>query len=522
LALALAFPKFDFNLMAWVAFVPLLYAVHDQPPLRIFGYAVLQGLTCYLATVYWVVITLHNFADVPAPIAVLPLILLAAILALYTGASFVVADYVSRRLLIPIFVTLPVAFTAFEWLRSFFPIGFPWNLLGYTAYRNLDLIQFASITGVYGVSFLIVFFNAVVYGAISANRAERRVQIWGLSALTGCMVAALVFGSITIKQINHQPRRGSLKIALVQGNIPQSIKWDPQFLPTSFKIYVDQSELAAREHVDLIVWPEAAAAFVFQPDDRYPPSLAVHADYRQQLLQLARRTGKPILFGAPALQLEDGNVTSYNRAYLVTSNGAVANYYDKIQLVPFGEYIPLKWLFGYFVDKLVVGFGDLAPGHQQTLFDLNGAKLGVLICYESVFPDLSRREVARGADVLVNITNDAWYGESSAPYQLLTMAAMRAVETHTPMVRVANTGISAVIGPTGEITARTDLFTRNTEVETVSWLSQPTFYARFGDVFAELCFALAALALIWAWRYPRKRKPLAAFTAGLLSGNGHR
>jgi apolipoprotein N-acyltransferase len=193
-----------------------------------------------------------------------------------------------------------------------------------------------------------------------------------------------------------------------------------------------------------------------------------------------------------------------------------------MQLVPFGEYVPMRAVLGYFVNRIVVGMGQFVAGQEHTLFDVKGAKLGVLICYESVFPNLTRGAVAAGADILVNMTNDAWYGDSSAPYQLLAMASMRAVETHTPMIRVANTGISAVITPTGAITARTDLFTRDTEIETVSWSNGRTLYSMAGDLFAEVCCALSVIGVLWAWLRPRKQKPLEVFTAGLTTINGHR
>ena len=252
LALALAFPKVDLNLMAWVAFIPLLYAVNDLPLKSVFGYAWLQGLVFHLASLYWVVITLHNFADASLAVAVGPLFLLAAILALDVAASFLVGEYVARRLRIPLFVTMPIAWTAFEWVRTYFPIGFPWNLLGYAAYRNLTLIQFSEFTGVYGVSALIMFFNTVVFGVFFAVR-PRRKEIWGLSALTAMMIAAVAFGTVRVGEIDDRPAAGSLKVAMVQANIPQSIKWNPAALPKSFRIYSEQSELAARKRVDLIV-----------------------------------------------------------------------------------------------------------------------------------------------------------------------------------------------------------------------------------------------------------------------------
>jgi len=519
LALAAAFPKLDLNLLAWVAFVPMLYAVEGEPAARVFLYAWLQGFACYVASLYWIAFTLHNFAGMRTALAIAPMLLLAAIIALYTGAAIWVAQYGATRLRLPIIVTLPIAWTALEWIRTYFPIGFPWNLLGYAAYRNLELIQFAEFTGVYGVSALIMFFNAVTY-IVLFRLYSRRVQTLGLGALTAIMAGALIFGSFRANQLAAAPARGSIKVAMVQGDIPQSIKWDPQFLDSSFNVYYEQTRTAARRGADLVVWPEAAAAFFFQPDDRYPANFAGDAAYRRRLLQLAVDIRAPILFGAPALGVEDQRLGFYNRAYMVSSRGAVTAWYDKIQLVPFGEYVPARKLFGRFVNRVVAGFGDMFPGRVQTLFEVKGAKLGVLICYESVFPDLSRRAVKRGADILVNITNDAWYGDSSAPYQLLAMAALRSVETRVPMVRVANTGISAIIEPSGRITARTPLFKRGTEIEHVSWRPERTIYTQAGDVFAELCLILTIAGLLAALFRPRPLSPLEQAVSQLMSSNG--
>src|SRR5260370_22754020 len=163
---------------------------------------------------------------------------------------------------------------------------------------------------------------------------------------------------------------------------------------------------------------------------------------------------------------------------------------------------PARLIQGFFVHRVVQGFGVMVTGERQTLFSVKGAKLGVLICYESIFPDFTRREVNLGANILVNMTNDGWYGESSAPFQVLAMAAMRSVETKVPTVRVANTGISAIIEPSGRITNRTPLFKRGTEIETVSWRTVRTMYTTVGDLFAELCFVLAMLGMLIAWRWP--------------------
>jgi apolipoprotein N-acyltransferase len=502
LAMGLAFPKFDQGLLAWVALVPLFYVIEGESMRRVFWWAYLQGFASYVVQLYWIPIPLHDFADVRMEFAIFPMLLLAGIVAIDTAVAIWAGEFVARRTRIPAVITMPVAWTAIEWIRTYFPIGFPWNLLGYTAYRNLELIQFAEFTGVYGVSALIVFFNAVVY-VVMFRRGGNRLQAVSLSTLTALMIVLVAFGAWRIRNLKNAPSTGSFKVAMVQGNIPQSLKWDPKFLPQSYGVYQDETADAAKRGADLIVWPEAAAAFLFQPDDQYPAELAGDAAYRTALLTLAKNMGKPILFGAPALARDDGRLGFHNRAYLVSDHGEVLAHYDKIELVPFGEYVPARALLGFFVNRVVEGFGDMIPGKDQTMFEFKGAKLGILICYESIFPDFTRREVNLGADVLVNITNDAWYGESSAPYQVLAMAALRSIETKVPMVRAANTGFSALIEPSGRITERTPLFKRGTTIVDVSWRPVRTLYTMVGDLFAEICVVLTMIGLIVAWRWPR-------------------
>lgn len=521
LALALAYPKFDVSLLAWVAFVPFFYAVEGEPLKSVFRWGWLQGFACYVGTHYWVEVTLHEFAHVHFILALIPMFLLAGVAAIHTAIALWAGEFTARGLRLPIVVTMPIVWTGVELFRTYLPLPFPWDLLGETQYRNLELIQFAEFTGPYGISALVMFFNAVIF-TVLLRRGSQRLQTWSLSTLTAMMIVALIFGNWRMHELHSTKSEGKLRVAMVQGDIPQSIKWDPKFLGKNFATYLEETRNATREHVDLAIWPEAADPFFFQPEDRYPADFADDASYRQQILQLAQRTHTAILLGAPALGVEDNRVGFYNRADLVSSDGKVVGWYDKIRLVPFGEYVPWRFILGFVVNRVVPGMGDMFPGKRQTIFELKGSKLSVLICYESIFPDLARRSVKEGANLMVNITNDAWYGTSSAPYQLLAMAAMRSVETKVPMIRVANTGISAVITSDGTITAPTPLFKRGTEIEDVAWHSARTLYTVIGDVFAEICLLLTIVALIWAWRWPRKLKPLEAHVEEILSRNGKR
>ncbi|HYA33993.1 MAG TPA: apolipoprotein N-acyltransferase, partial [Candidatus Binataceae bacterium] len=312
-ALALAFPKFDLSPLAWVGFVPLFYAFEGESLKRVLGWSYLAGVACYSASLYWVVITLTTFTEVRFVLAVLPMLALAAVVAIYFAIAVWAGEFIARRLRIPIVVTMPIAWAAVEWVRSFFPLGFPWNLLGESAWQNLDLIQFAEFTGTYGVSALIVLFNATVF-VVLFRRDNRRVQIASLSAVTLLMVAALVFGSYRVRQVESIRPAGKFRAAMVQGNIPQTLKWNPDYLNQSFKVYVDETIDASRHGVDVVIWPESAAEFLFQPDDHYPPQFADEAAYREATLKLARATGDALLFGAPALGSEDGRRGFFNRA----------------------------------------------------------------------------------------------------------------------------------------------------------------------------------------------------------------
>ena len=209
-----------------------------------------------------------------------------------------------------------------------------------------------------------------------------------------------------------------------------------------------------------------------------------------------------IVVGSPAFSYDGDLLRLHNRVYLVTPDGGAEQWYDKMELVPFGEYVPLKSLF-FFVDKVVEGVGDFRPGSAPVVFHTPRGNFGPLICYEGIFPGLARRFVADGADFLVNVTNDAWFGRTSAPYQHLAMATVRAIENRVPLVRVANTGFSAMVDVDGTIRWRTGLFEADWRVDTVSWVGISTFYTRFGDCFVYGCLALLVLLAVLGMAGPR-------------------
>lgn len=491
LILALAFPKIDFGFLAWVAFVPLLWITQKATPRQAFVYGWLSGMGFYLGTVYWVVETIGLYSNIPTLVAVGPLLMMCAILASYTGA-FAAGLRFSQQCGGYFLLLGPPLWVGLEWLRSFFFIGFPWVDLGYSQHGFLNLIQFTEVTGVYGLSALVVFVNLILF---------RLWQDTGLGRGRLLLAAVLLVGALTSwgawrrAQLLALPPTHHLRVGLIQGNIAQDKKWEKEFQEETLSRYERLSRAAAAQGAELIVWPETAVPFFFQSDTHY----------QQRLLDLTRELHVPFLFGSVGWKPKNmTDVTLFNRAYLVSATGDVVGSYDKIKLAPFGEYIPFHDNFLFFLDKLVEGIGDFAAGADATVLSLPSEKFGVLICFEGIFPDLARRFVANGAHLLVNITNDAWFGRSSAPYQHLVMEAMRAVENRVPLVRAANTGFSAVITPDGQIRAHSALYETTFLLEDLAWPDVASFYTQYGDVFAYAC-ALAASAMVGYAYYHSRR-----------------
>lgn len=482
LMLSASLPSLDLTPLAWIGLVPLLWAARSRSPRRAFGLGWLAGFAFYLATCWWIVYTIDHYTALPLPIAVGLLALMAAVLALYHGAFVAVVRWLELRRLPAVWLA-PAVWVTLEWLRGWFFIGFPWAALGYSQHRFHDLVQMAEVTGVYGVSAVVVLFNVVVAKALRAQGAGARRLLPAMLVLTLVVAVLPALGRARAAQLAARPPAGTLVVGIAQGNVEQERKWDPAFQDETMNRYRLLTLEAAQARPAMIVWPETATPFFFQnPGPR-----------RESVLEIAREAGVPLFFGAPAYrQRDDGRIEQLNRAYLVLPDGREAGSYDKMQLVPFGEYVPFARLL-FFVEQVVDAVGQLGAGLVPTVFTLpDGTRFGALICYEGIFPALSREFVRRGAEVLVNVTNDAWYGRSSAPAQHLVQASFRAIENRVPMVRAANTGISAIVDPDGRIRWEGPLFEMAWHVEPVSWPGVRTFYTRFGDVFACGC-ALATL-----------------------------
>lgn len=484
--LVLAFPSAGLHWLAWGGLVPLLWATRHSVPWQAFCLGSVAGTVFHLGLIYWVTVSMTAYGGLHPIPALGVLLLLSLLLSIFVSVPLALSRFVERKSGWQGFVTLPLLWTAAEHVKSWFLTGFPWGNLGYTQYDLLPVIQISDTTGVYGISFLLVLANTAGFSLLQAAAQRQRPPLGpALSALV-LLAATLLYGHYRLSAPLH-PSGPARQVAVIQPNIPQNLKWDPGFLEPTLAIYRRLTLEACAENPELIVWPESATPFFF----------SAQPEYRQAVEEIVGQTDAYLLLGSPALEQTPGGEQYFNSAYLIAPDGTVRGRYDKLHLVPWGEYVPLQQLFP-FVSRMVAGIGDFSPGAQVRLLDLPDCPIGAVICYEIIFPDLVRRVARSGARVLVNITNDAWFGLTSAPHQHLAMAVLRAVENRRCLVRSANTGISAFISPRGAITARTGLFTQAVLPAMIESYDGMTFYTRHGDVFAWLCCAAGLLLLVRA------------------------
>jgi apolipoprotein N-acyltransferase len=487
-----SFPKIGFAWLAWFALVPLLISLRDLSPKKSFRLGFITGLAHYLTLLYWLAYTMRTYGNLPWYLCVSLLFVFCAFLALYPAFFSMALNRVSAKPGTAVYM-VPLLWVSLEYVRGFLFTGFPWALLGYSQFETLQLIQISDIFGVYGVSFLVLISNATIYLTfLSLTGKEwqglnvtRRLAFGSISGVVLLLGGVWIYGDWNLKSIdNKRSTFDSARVTIVQGNIEQSIKWHPDFQVSTTKKYIDLS-LAAKNHApDLVVWPETATPFYFLRDSGLSTLV-------QKGIQAA---ATDFLIGSPSIVYLGEELEYYNSAYLINAKGKVTGKYDKVHLVPFGEYVPFKkWL--PFLGKIVAQVGDFRSGKKGSTITWRNNQIGVQICYEIIFPDLARSMAKNDASLLVNLTNDAWYGRSSAPYQHFSMAIFRAVENRRTLVRSANTGISGFIDPAGRILASTVLFEDAVLTRSVPLLREKTFYTRFGDVFAGLCMAVTLLAV---------------------------
>jgi apolipoprotein N-acyltransferase len=486
LLLAAAFPKWDQTYLLIFALAPLLWALKDQSLKAAFWLGLTSGLAHYAAMLYWIVYVTHVFGKLPLIAAIGILFLLAAYLSLYTAVWGLGVAWGAARGL-SLLWWAPVLWVALEMGQTYIISGFPWELLGNGLYQYPRLLQLADITGVYGLSFLVVLVNVSLFLLCCAPR-EKGFKFRQAAAV--CLILALWigYGFYRLGEVDRlMAASPKIKVAVVQGNLKQGEKWQKSMVQATLNRY---GELTRKvQGARLIIWPETAAPFLYV---RTP-------DLAAEVQKIARDSGGYLLFGSPAYELTPQGEYYYNRAYLLNPQAETIGSYDKAHLVPYGEYVPLRRFFP-FIGKMVPMVGDFAEGPVGATVSLPEGAFGVLVCYESIFPYLARAQVTNGARLLVNITNDAWFGKTSAAYQHLSMAVLRAVENRVCLARAANTGISAFIDGAGRLLWTSEINIPEAHALELAWLPGGSLYTRIGDVFAWACVIICGLAVILARR----------------------
>ena len=497
----LSFPLAGIYVLSWIALVPLLLAMlQARVPETIqldesqklipatpwqgflLGYAC--GVLWYLGTCYWVYDTMHQYGGLSTPVALFVLLLFALYLGLYHGIFGLLVSVLARkdstRLAL---VSAPFVWVAVELARTRIS-GFPWDLLGITQVDNIPLTRIATITGVYGLSFEILLVNVAFAAALLLHRSKRKTLL-----LASCGAVLLLQGG---RWLNLPQIPADRTAVLLQQNLSEAGEpWTDDQTRAALGEFSNLSLTAIppSRRPDLIVWPESPAPF--QTND---PA------FRDFISNLARESQSWLVIGSIGVNSPQ---KVYNSASLIGPSGQWDGRYSKIHLVPFGEYVPFPSLFS-FAGGLTQAVGNFTKGDSRAPLQAGDQKLGIFICYESIFPNEVRQLVAQGADVLVNISNDGWYGDSGAWAQHLNQARMRAVENKRWLLRDTNTGLTASIDPYGRVVAHLPRKVRAALAAPYALTNVTTFYSDHGDWFAYVCAIICVGALIMRFTPHRK------------------
>jgi apolipoprotein N-acyltransferase len=498
LLVVLSFPTFDLFPLAWFAMVPLLVLLYDRSGKTSFKTGLSFGIVYFFGTLYWIYHSLNHYGSIHLIPSLLVVFLLSLYLSLYPAVFCLLYSTIIKKTDLPALFIAPVLWTALEFARAYVFTGFPWSSLGYSQYNFPLMIQSADIVGIYGISFMLVAVNGAIadYFIIKKRMQDKplysRFHTYaGWVILIAALTANICYGAYRL----YQERPGAqIKVAIIQGNIEQDKKWDRQYQQYVSDRYRSLSSTAAEDTTsspgvpNMIVWPETSVPFFF----------GVNKALSDEHVQFQKGLNTYLLFGSVIMKDNAGRKFS-NSSVLLTKEGTVSYMYDKIHLVPFGEYVPMRNLL-FFIDKLVEGVGDYEPGDSYAMAVTPFGSFGTPVCYEIIFPGLVRKYYVKGGDFIVNITNDAWFGKTNGPYQHFSMAVFRAIENRKPVIRAANTGVSGFIDSSGRILETSDIFESailKADLKTDSSLS---FYTKYGDLFSFICIVASILLLINARR----------------------
>ncbi|MEW6455941.1 MAG: apolipoprotein N-acyltransferase [Acidobacteriota bacterium] len=472
---SLSFEKFSLFFFSWFSVSLLFISIFRKKRLSFFS-GFLYGFSYYLISLYWIPSVMFKYGNLSKVLSSIFFLALILLLSLF-WAIFSAAISIFIKISTNFMILSPFLWISIEYIMSFIFTGFPWNLIGYSQVDFIPLIQISSVTGVYGISFLIILFNASITLLLITKKK------WYV-LITILLIFFTILYGIATTSFNYRTN-GLFKVSVIQGNINQDIIWDSKNLIEKFNEHMELSEASSKNHAKLIVWPEFSV----------PIYIRYNSFFKKIMIDFAKNRNVSFLAGFTDIRYENNSNNFYNSSFLISKDG-VESVYDKIHLVPFGEYVPLRKFLGFF-ESITKEIGDFTPGKNSILHKVNGNKFGTPVCYEIIFPDLVRRFVKKGAVFIVTITNDAWFGKTSAPYQHFAMARMRAVENRRFLIRAASTGISGIVDPFGKIVKLIDLEKKGYAVSEIYPISYLSFYTRYGDVFAHFCILISLFAFIF-------------------------
>lgn len=479
----LAFPKFSLSFLIWISLIPLFLVLADKRPKQSLLLGLIAGFSFYSLLLYWIPDVPAHYGGLSTGFSLLIYIVFMLYLGLFWGLFSWFFSLLGRRFPISRYFIIPFIWVAFEFILTHLLTGFPWGLLGYAQYQNLPFIQIASVTGIYGLSFLVVLLQSLF--ALSMIHRRRWFFFVGLSVV----LLVHLGGFISMKSA---PKSSiSFQASVIQGNVSSDIYWDrisTEEIVQLFERHAELTEQASADGAQLIIWPEFSVPLCFSCP------YGIYLEFKNRLLRFAEESGKTLLIGTNETKHGKDADEYFNTALCIGPDQNYSEYY-KIHLVPFGEYTPYKKVFS-FINTVTHAIGDITPGEQFILHEVNGIPFGSPICFEIAFPDLVRRFVEKGAHFLCTITNDGWYGKSSAPHQHFAIAVLRAVENRRYLLRSATTGISGIVDPYGRVLQKTRLNTQAHLTGTIIPQTRLTVYARLGDAFAYVCLTLSLLFLI--------------------------
>ena len=503
--LSLSFPPFKLGFLAYIALIPFFVLLEDLNYKDSIKWGYLTGLFTNIGTLYWI-----NFVTIPGAIAAI--FYLPVYLVFYSLLHTFFRKKLGEGKL---YFWIPFLWTGIEYFKSLGVLGFPWNSLAYTQTYYLSLIQYVTYTSVYGVTFWIVIINVIIL-LLLKNISNYKKNIIYFLILVFLFLIPWIYGTLIVPEPNGNNEE-KIRVALIQGNIDPYLKWDDSFIDQNLTIYDKLTRESAKSNPDLIIWPETAT----------PVYLRDSVTYLMEIRQMIADLNIPLITGTPDYKFfKDRSYKTYNAAFLMKPFTNDFQLYHKIHLVPFGEQVPFTEtvpFFKDFLEKLEMGEGNFSSGNKVVSFKVpfyheqknncqndsltkNEILTPVIICFESLFPEFVRKFIQKGADIMVIITNDAWFERSSAPFHHAQVAVFRAIENRICIARCANTGISMFIDPYGRTLASTSIFEQTTLIHDIPLRKGTTFFIKHGNIFSYAISVLNFIPFIAAFFTNRKSK----------------